>query len=102
MALKDFAAAQENGFVVVIQTEVTPQLKAEGDLREIQSAIQSLRKEMRLPFAEILKLNLRTTDQRVKELLMENLAALEVNTLTKLSVNADSPVEINLDDLIYG
>jgi isoleucyl-tRNA synthetase len=39
------AVAHEQGLVVVIDTEITPELRAEGDARELQRAIQDLRKE---------------------------------------------------------
>jgi isoleucyl-tRNA synthetase len=39
------AVAHDEGLVVVIDTELTPELRAEGDAREIQRAIQDLRKE---------------------------------------------------------
>jgi isoleucyl-tRNA synthetase len=39
------AVAGDEGLVVVIDTEVTPELLAEGDARELQRAIQDLRKE---------------------------------------------------------
>jgi isoleucyl-tRNA synthetase len=37
--------AHDQGLLVVIDTELTPELRAEGDARELQRAIQDLRKE---------------------------------------------------------
>ena len=42
------AVAHDDGLVVVIDTGLTPALRAEGDARELQRAIQDLRKEARL------------------------------------------------------
>ncbi|MEA2537087.1 MAG: isoleucyl-tRNA synthetase [Chloroflexota bacterium] len=42
------AVAHDEGLVVVIDTELTPGLRAEGEARELQRAIQDLRKEARL------------------------------------------------------
>jgi isoleucyl-tRNA synthetase len=42
------AVAHDDGLVVVIDTEVTPELRAEGDSRELQRAIQDLRREAEL------------------------------------------------------
>jgi isoleucyl-tRNA synthetase len=39
------AVAHDEGLVVVIDTELTPALRAEGDARELQRAIQDLRKD---------------------------------------------------------
>ena len=42
------AVAHDEGLVVVIDTELTPDLRAEGDARELQRAIQDLRKDAKL------------------------------------------------------
>ncbi len=39
------AVAERDGLVMIIDTEMTPGLRAEGDARELQRAIQDLRKE---------------------------------------------------------
>jgi isoleucyl-tRNA synthetase len=42
------AVAHDDGLVVVIDTTITPELRAEGDARELQRAIQDLRREAEL------------------------------------------------------
>ncbi|MCI0340600.1 MAG: isoleucine--tRNA ligase [Planctomycetales bacterium] len=49
-AKPDFAAKAGHGMVVVLRTEVTPDLKAEGTARELISRIQGMRKELGLPY----------------------------------------------------
>lgn len=49
-AKEGFAAAQDLGVVVVLDSQLTPELIQEGLAREVQSRIQSYRKELDLPF----------------------------------------------------
>ena len=42
------AVAHDDGLVVVIDTRLTPELRAEGDAREVQRAIQDLRRDAEL------------------------------------------------------
>ena len=46
------AVAHDDGLVVVIDTELTPDLRAEGDARELQRAMQDLRREANLELAD--------------------------------------------------
>ncbi|HEU0237295.1 MAG TPA: class I tRNA ligase family protein [Candidatus Limnocylindrales bacterium] len=48
--------AHDEGLVVVIDTELTPDLRAEGDAREVQRAIQDLRKEAALELDDRIEL----------------------------------------------
>ena len=50
------AVASDEGLVVVIDTELTPELRAEGDARELQRAIQDLRREAELKLDDRIEL----------------------------------------------
>ncbi|CAN5707684.1 isoleucine--tRNA ligase [soil metagenome] len=50
------AVAHENGLVVVIDTEIDDELRAEGDAREVQRAVQDLRKQAGLELDETVDL----------------------------------------------
>jgi isoleucyl-tRNA synthetase len=50
------AVAHDEGLVAVIDTELTPDLRAEGDARELSRAIQDLRKEARLALDDRIQL----------------------------------------------
>jgi isoleucyl-tRNA synthetase len=49
--------AHDEGLLVVIDTEITPELRAEGDARELQRAIQDLRKEAGLELDDRIELH---------------------------------------------
>ncbi|MBM4407577.1 MAG: class I tRNA ligase family protein [Chloroflexi bacterium] len=46
------AVAHDDGLVVVVDTTLTPELRAEGDARELQRAIQDLRREAELQLTD--------------------------------------------------
>ncbi len=50
------AVAEDDGLVMVIDTELTPALRAEGDARELQREIQDLRKEAALELDDTIDL----------------------------------------------
>src|SRR4029079_17206586 len=52
------AVAHDEGLVVVIDTEITDELRAEGDARELQRAIQDLRKDAGLALDDRIELAL--------------------------------------------
>ena len=50
------AVAEDDGLVVVLDTELTPELRAEGDAREIARAVQDLRREAGLELDDRIEL----------------------------------------------
>jgi isoleucyl-tRNA synthetase len=50
------AVAEDDGLVVVIDTELTPGLRAEGDARELSRAVQDLRKDAGLELTDRIEL----------------------------------------------
>jgi isoleucyl-tRNA synthetase len=62
-----FAAARELSLVVVLDTQLTPELVREGLAREVQSRIQGRRKELDLPFAARIEVWLDLPDGELRE-----------------------------------
>jgi isoleucyl-tRNA synthetase len=80
--------AHDQGLLVVIDTELTPELRAEGDARELQRAIQDLRKEAGLELDDRVELHVEGAAPGVAI----HLAAVAAETLSDLvsSVPADA------------
>lgn len=75
------AVAHDEGLVVVIDTQLTPALRAEGDARELQRAIQDLRKEGGLDLDDEIDLRVDGVDPAVEALL----EAVASETLARLA-----------------
>ncbi|GAC1351484.1 MAG: hypothetical protein NVSMB1_04960 [Polyangiales bacterium] len=54
-----FAAGEDGGRVVVLDTRITPELKAEGAAREVQNRLQAMRKDLGLGYADRVEIALR-------------------------------------------
>ncbi len=62
-----FTAASDNGITVVLDTVVTPELKAEGIEREIISKIQSMRKDAGFEVVDRINVQYVTEDAEIKK-----------------------------------
>jgi isoleucyl-tRNA synthetase len=83
------AVAHENGLVVVIDTEIDDELRAEGDARELTRAVQDLRKQAGLELDETIELWL-DSPQAVLSPLEPYLGRLRDDTLAE-SLNLETP-----------
>ncbi len=81
------AVAHDHGLVVVIDTELDDELRAEGDARELSRAVQDLRKQAGMELDETVGLWLTGAPELI-EPLRPYLARLADDTLSELSDNA--------------
>jgi len=88
------AVAHDEGLVVVIDTELTPDLRAEGDARELQRAIQDLRKEAALELDDRIELWVTGLTQGVAA----HLPAVAAETLADL-VDGSPPADARSADV---
>ena len=75
------AVAHDQGLVAVIDTTLTPELRAEGDARELQRAIQDLRREAGLELDDRIALWVGSVPAEVSA----HLAAVAAETLAELA-----------------
>ena len=66
-SVEGFIASSDNGITVVMDTNVTEELKAEGVQRELISKIQSMRKEAGFEVTDKITVNFVTEDEGIKD-----------------------------------
>jgi isoleucyl-tRNA synthetase len=77
------AVAHDEGLVVVIDTELTPELRVEGDARELQRAIQDARKEAGVDLDDEVAVRVEAP-AAVERTLTPFLGSVEVETRSKI------------------
>jgi isoleucyl-tRNA synthetase len=87
------AVAHENGLVVVIDTELDAELRAEGDARELSRAVQDLRKQADLELDEMVELWLSAPPALLAPL-EPHLARLAVDTLAAEVHRSAPPADV--------
>ena len=89
------AVTHDEGLVVVIDTELTPELRAEGDARELQRAIQDARKDAGVELDDEVSARV-DAPEGVQRTLRPYLASVEVETRCRIEFG---PVPAGTDGL---
>ncbi|MEP6640185.1 MAG: DUF5915 domain-containing protein, partial [Chloroflexota bacterium] len=92
------AVAHHDGLVVVLDTELTPELIAEGDARELARAIQDLRREAGLALDDRIDLWVRSLPDAVAA----HLPAVAADTLAELADGDPTPDAISTTASLEG
>ena len=80
-AKEGWAAAQGRGCVVVLSTDLTPELLRTGMAKDLVRFVQERRKEMDLDYTDRIVVGLVTTDDELKKAVEENREFIEGETL---------------------
>jgi isoleucyl-tRNA synthetase len=81
------AVAHDEGLVVVIDTALTPELRAEGDARELQRAIQDARKDAGVELDDEVQVRVEAPSA-VEQALRPYLRAVELETRSRIDLGA--------------
>jgi len=90
------AVAHDEGLVVVIDTQLTPALVAEGDARELQRAIQDLRKDAELALDARIEVWIDGSGPELEA----HLASVAEETLTDTIHRASLPADLPARDTV--
>ncbi len=82
--------AHDEGLVVVIDTELTPELRAEGDARELQRAIQDARKEAGVELDDEVRIRVDAPDS-ARQTLEPYLRSVEAETRSRVAFGVVPP-----------
>ena len=80
-ANEGWAAAQGKNAVVVLATELTPELIRDGMARDVVRLVQDRRKELQLNFSDRIILGLVCDDEELKRAIEENISYIKKETL---------------------
>ncbi len=92
-----FVSSSDKGITVVLDTTVTPELKAEGVERELISKIQSMRKDAGFEVVDRITVNYLTDDADIKNAFTNGKALKSVILADEISEGAKAGFEKQLD-----
>ena len=87
-----FVTAEERGYVVALDTVITPELREEGLVRDLTHYIQDMRKKAGFRIEDHIALRLET-NQELAEILEHNKATLQAETLADILAIVTDPAQ---------
>lgn len=99
--VKELSASEAGDSGVVLNTDITPELKREGMMREVVRNVQNARKKAELNVDDRIELSLSTTDQDLHQAIKEHEAAIKAETLAeslKFDVSLAFEVSCTVDE----
>lgn len=91
VTFEQVAAGKTDGLKVVLDLELTVDLKREGLMREVVRYVQSARKQAGLNVDDRIRLNLQTADEELRAAIEAHASTIEVETLGVMVNGGDMP-----------
>lgn len=102
-AREGWAAAQGSGCVVVLNTEVTDELRREGTAKDLIRVIQSQRKEIDCEYTDRIHVGIVTEDEEVLTAVAEHKEFIaqetQADSLISESIDATEPVQTDFGNV---
>jgi isoleucyl-tRNA synthetase len=86
---------------VNLDTKITPELKEEGDYRELVRAVQDMRKKMGLTPSDIVVLIVETSDEGKKLIQKFETELLKVVLASKIEFKQNEGESVKIDELVF-
>ena len=88
---------RKDNFHILLNTEITPELKQEGLMREVVRAINQIRKEKKLSREHKVVVEYKTDDEELKDVLSAFADEIKMQVLADKLVEGEAGEDINLD-----
>lgn len=88
---QNWVEKEESDLKVALNLEITPELKAEGDMREIVRLIQDARKEAKYAFSDSIKCFYQTDSQEIKDVILKFNDDIKKQTILSDLISSDTP-----------
>jgi len=99
--VKEIISDNEIENEILLDTKITPELKQEGDYRELVRGIQDMRKKMRLTPSDVISLTVETNEEGKKLIQKFENDLLKVVLASEIEFEKNDGEEIKIDELVF-